>query len=113
LPSSHGLEKADGIRALVMELVEGDDLSQRIARGAIPIDEALPIANQITDALEAAHEHQAIEAESSILAPDTPWSRRTQSVANRGPRNTAGARAIGSRWSGPWCSPDEFHGRVR
>ncbi len=52
----HGLEKSDGITALVMELVEGDDLSQRIARGAIPIDEALPIAKQIAEALEAAHE---------------------------------------------------------
>src|SRR5467141_3521472 len=38
-----------------MELVEGEDLSQRIARGAIPLDEALPIAKQIADALEAAH----------------------------------------------------------
>ena len=42
--------------ALVMELVEGDDLSQRIARGAIPIEEALPIAKQIAEALDAAHE---------------------------------------------------------
>ena len=41
---------------LVMELAEGDDLSQRIARGAIPLDEALPIAKQIAEALEAAHE---------------------------------------------------------
>ncbi len=47
-------------RALVMELVEGDDLSQRIARGAIPIDEALPIAKQIAEALEAAHEQGII-----------------------------------------------------
>ena len=46
--------------ALVMELVEGDDLSQRIARGAIPIDEALPIAKQIAEALEAAHEQGII-----------------------------------------------------
>ena len=46
--------------ALVMELVEGDDLSQRIARGAIPLDEALPIAKQIADALEAAHEQGII-----------------------------------------------------
>jgi len=54
----YGLEEEGaGVSALVMELVEGDDLSQRIARGAIPIDEALPIAKQIADALEAAHEH--------------------------------------------------------
>src|SRR5436309_7815368 len=52
----HGLEESNGVRALVMELVEGEDLAQRIARGAIPIDEALPIAKQIAEALEAAHE---------------------------------------------------------
>ena len=52
----HGLEESGGVRALVMELVEGDDLSQRIARGAIPVDEALPIAKQIAEALEAAHQ---------------------------------------------------------
>ena len=43
-----------------MELVEGEDLSQRIARGAIPLDEALPVAKQIADALEAAHEQGII-----------------------------------------------------
>src|SRR5687767_6841224 len=42
--------------ALAMELVEGEDLSQRIARGAIPLEEALPLARQIAEALEAAHE---------------------------------------------------------
>ena len=46
--------------ALVMELVEGEDLSQRIARGPIPLDEALPIAKQIAEALEAAHEQGII-----------------------------------------------------
>jgi len=56
----HGLEESGGVRALVMELVEGDDLSQRIARGAIPLDEALPIAKQIAEALEAAHEQGII-----------------------------------------------------
>ena len=52
----HGLEE----HALVMELVEGEDLAQRIARGPIPIDEALPIAKQIAEALEAAHEQGII-----------------------------------------------------
>ena len=51
----HGLEESNSVRALVMELVEGEDLSQRIARGGIPIDDALPIARQIAEALEAAH----------------------------------------------------------
>jgi len=52
----HGFEESGGTSALVMELVEGDDLSQRIARGAIPVEEALPIARQIVEALQAAHE---------------------------------------------------------
>ena len=56
----YGFEKSAGMHALVMELVEGEDLSQRIARGAIPFDEALPIARQIADALEAAHEQGII-----------------------------------------------------
>jgi eukaryotic-like serine/threonine-protein kinase len=56
----HGLEQASDVHALVMELVPGDDLSQRIVRGAIPIHEALPIAKQIAEALEAAHERGII-----------------------------------------------------
>jgi serine/threonine protein kinase/Tol biopolymer transport system component len=56
----HGLEEADGVGALVLELVEGEDLAQRIARGPIRLDEALPIARQIADALEAAHEQGII-----------------------------------------------------
>jgi len=56
----HGLEESSGVRALVMELVEGEDLSQRIAKGAIPLDEALPIAKQIAEALESAHEQGII-----------------------------------------------------
>ena len=46
--------------ALVLELVEGEDLSQRLRRGAIPIDEAIAIAKQIAEALEEAHERGII-----------------------------------------------------
>jgi Tol biopolymer transport system component len=56
----YGFEKSGGAYALVMELVEGEDLSQRIARGPIPLEEALPIAKQIAEALEAAHEQGII-----------------------------------------------------
>ena len=56
----YGIAESNGTRALVMELVEGEDLSQRIGRGAIPIDEALPIAKQIAEALEAAHDQGII-----------------------------------------------------
>jgi len=52
----YGIEESGAVRALVMEFVDGEDLSQRLARGAMPLDEALPIARQIADALEAAHE---------------------------------------------------------
>ncbi len=52
----HGLEEADDVRALVLELVEGPTLADRIKQGPIPLDEALPIAKQIAEALEAAHE---------------------------------------------------------
>ena len=56
----YGLEKTDSIRALVMELVEGPTLEDRIRRGAIPIEEALGIARQIAEALDAAHERDII-----------------------------------------------------
>jgi serine/threonine protein kinase len=56
----HGLEESSGVRALVMELVDGDDLSAIIARGPMALTDALPIAKQIADALEAAHEQGII-----------------------------------------------------
>ena len=56
----HGIEEAEGTRALVLELVEGPTLAEHIAKGPIPLDEALPIAKQIAEALEAAHEQGVI-----------------------------------------------------
>ena len=69
-----GLEKSDGVTGLVMELVEGPTLADRIAPGPIPIDEALPIAKQIAEALEAAHEqgiiHRDLKPANVKVRPD-------------------------------------------
>jgi Tol biopolymer transport system component/predicted Ser/Thr protein kinase len=53
----YGFEDSSGMAALAMEFVDGEDLSVIIARGAMPLADVLPIARQIADALEAAHEH--------------------------------------------------------
>jgi len=70
----YGLEDAHGITALVLELVEGPTLADRIAQGPIPLDEALPIAKQIAEALEAAHEqgiiHRDLKPANIKVRPD-------------------------------------------
>ncbi len=70
----YGLEEADSIRCLVLELVEGPTLADRIAQGAIPLDEVLPIAKQIAEALEAAHEkgiiHRDLKPANVKVTPD-------------------------------------------
>ena len=70
----YGFEKADGTRALVMELVEGPTLADRIAQGPIPVAEALPIAKQIAEGLEAAHEqgivHRDLKPANIKVRPD-------------------------------------------
>jgi serine/threonine protein kinase len=70
----YGLEDAGGMHALVLELVEGPTLADRIAQGPIPLDEALPIARQIAEALEAAHEqgiiHRDLKPANIKLRPD-------------------------------------------
>src|SRR5436190_21544436 len=48
----YGLEESDGIKALVLELVEGPTLADRIAEAPLPLDEALPVARQLAEALE-------------------------------------------------------------
>src|SRR5512138_3218416 len=75
----HGIEEGPAeaghyVRALVLELVEGETLDQRIAQGAIPLDESLAIARQIADALEAAHEqgivHRDLKPSNIKIRPD-------------------------------------------
>jgi eukaryotic-like serine/threonine-protein kinase len=70
----YGLEKSSDHSALVMELVEGEDLAARIARDLIPLDEALAIARQIAEALEAAHDagiiHRDLKPANIKVRPD-------------------------------------------
>jgi len=69
-----GLEHVDGGYALAMELVPGEDLSLRIARGAVPLDETIEIATQVAEALEAAHEqgiiHRDLKPANIQVRPD-------------------------------------------
>jgi eukaryotic-like serine/threonine-protein kinase len=70
----HGLEEIDSRYFLVMELVQGETLADRIKRGAIPIEEALPIAKQVAEALEEAHEkgiiHRDLKPANIKITPD-------------------------------------------
>ena len=60
IASIYGLEDIDGVRALVLELVEGPTLAERIEQGPIPLEEAVLIAQQMAEALSEAHEHRII-----------------------------------------------------
>jgi len=70
----HGLEEADGKPFLVLELVEGQDLKERLEKGPIPVDEALEIAEQVAEALEEAHDkgivHRDLKPANVKLTPD-------------------------------------------
>jgi len=74
IASIYGLEESGGVRALVLELVEGEDLAARLKRGPLPPEEALEVARQIAEALEAAHEkgivHRDLKPANVKLAPD-------------------------------------------
>jgi eukaryotic-like serine/threonine-protein kinase len=70
----NGMEESNGIRALVMELVEGQTLAERIAKGSVPLEEAVPLAKQIAEGLEYAHDrgiiHRDLKPANIKLAPD-------------------------------------------
>ena len=92
----YGVERGDGTTALAMELVEGPTLAERIAQGRIPADEALRLAAQIADALEAAHErgivHRDLKPANIKVRPDG-----TVKVLDFGIAKALDARATGER----------------
>ena len=108
----YGVESASAgsgqapIRALVMELVEGEDLAQRIARSAIPLDETLPIARQIAEALEAAHDrgiiHRDLKPANIKLTPEGTVKVLDFGLAKFNAAGETGAHTWGER---PSISP--------
>ncbi len=83
----HGLEESDGIRFLVLELVEGKTLAERVAKGPLPVEEALEVCRQMAEGMEAAHEKGVIHRdlkpanvkvtpEGKVKILDFGWPRR-------------------------------------
>jgi serine/threonine protein kinase/Tol biopolymer transport system component len=101
----HGLEEVAAKRFLVMELVEGEDLSERIVRGPIPVDDALNIASQIADALAAAHDqgiiHRDLKPANIKLRSDGSIKVLDFGLAKSG---AAGAQAVSSALAAPGVS---------
>ncbi len=123
----YGLEESNGAQALVLELVEGPTLADRIARGPISLEEALTIARQLAEALEAAHEkgiiHRDLKPANIKIAVNgvvkvldfglaKMWDGAPQSDLSRSPRLTAtdlGERTI--LGSPAYMSPEQARGQ--
>ena len=105
----YGFEDASGTQALVLELVEGLTLTERISEGRIPLHEALPIARQIGEALEAAHEqgviHRDLKPANIKLRPDGAVKVLDVGLAKmlEARRRSGGRGRNGGRGTRGWC----------
>jgi serine/threonine protein kinase/Tol biopolymer transport system component len=100
----YGFEDIDGVAALVLELVEGATLAERLARGPLPIAEALAIARQVAEALEAAHEkgivHRDLKPENIVLQGATSASGPLSSDTRAKVLDFGLGKMTGIRWDG-------------
>jgi Tol biopolymer transport system component len=125
----YGLEEADGQKALVLELVEGSTLAARIARGPVPVDEAIPLFRQIAQGLEAAHErgivhrdlkpgNVKIALDGTVKILDFGLARESavdpsQEEVSRSPTLTRDATEAGViLGTAPYMSPEQARGQV-
>src|SRR5215468_7660606 len=126
----YDLEEANGSRFLVLELVQGETLADRIARGSIPVEEALAIAKQLCEALEAAHErgiiHRDLKPANIKLTPDgkvkvldfgLAKAMETEAAPNANLSNSptimSGASMPGLiLGTAPYMSPEQAKGRL-
>jgi Tol biopolymer transport system component len=132
IASIFGMHEANGVRFLAMELVAGEDLSQRIERGPLPLDDALEIARQIAEALEAAHDngvvHRDLKPANVKISPDgkvkvldlglaKAWSPDPASSSSASPEHSptltsAGTRAGMILGTAAYMSPEQARGHA-
>ena len=120
----YGVEEAEGLRALVLELVEGDTLADRLQRGPVPVAEALTLARQIAEALEAAHEKGVIHRdlkpanikvtpEGSVKVLDFGLAKALAPASDDAPIPTAIPTQVGVVMGTPaYMSPEQARGEA-